>query len=122
MSSNFTEKKVFLLVLSAGRYSYKALHFDLRIHDLEQHYSSHNPKGAYGRIRQFLYAHNFTHEQYSGYHSNYKTTDLNVFNLVYILQETFPWFSACAKKFSVTDIGDNYDLTTLLNSDPAILS
>lgn len=109
-------------MLSVGRYSYKVPHLYLYIHDLEQHYSAHNPKGAYRQIQQFLHTHNFTHEQYSGYHSNYKTTDLNIFDLIYILQETFPWFSVCTRKFSVTDIGDNYDLTKLLNSDPAVLS
>ena len=30
---------------------YKALYFDLRIKDLEEHYSQSNPKGAYGKCK-----------------------------------------------------------------------
>lgn len=29
---------------------YKALYFDIRIKDLEKHYSATNPKGAYKKI------------------------------------------------------------------------
>ena len=47
---------------------YKALYFDIRIRDLEKYYSHTNPKGAYKKIKSFLIGHNFSHEQYSGYH------------------------------------------------------
>lgn len=30
---------------------YKALYFDLRIHDLEKYYSASNPKGGYFKIQ-----------------------------------------------------------------------
>ena len=38
---------------------FKALYFDLRVKDLEQHYSKTNPRGAYKEIQKFLLARNF---------------------------------------------------------------
>ena len=40
----------------------KALYFDLRIKDLEEHYSRTRPKGAYEKIQKFLSRRNFSHE------------------------------------------------------------
>ena len=110
------------MVLNPGRYSYKALYFDLQIHNLKQYYSANNPNGAYNKIQQFMFSHNFMHEQYSGYHSNFKTTDLKIFKLIKTMKAEFPWLSKCAAKFEVTDIGENYNLISLLTESPTILS
>lgn len=92
---------------------YKALYFDIRIKDLEKYYSHTNPKGAYKKIKSFLIRHNFSHEQYSGYHSNYKTTDLEIFDLIREMSDTFPWLQHCISHFEVTNIGTNHDLLDL---------
>ncbi len=89
---------------------YKALYFDIRIKDLEKHYSSRNPKGAYGRIKSFLTKRNLSHEQYSGYHSKYKTTDLEIFDLIREMNDSLPWLKHCINHFEVTNIGANHDL------------
>lgn len=94
---------------------YKALYFDIRIKDLEQHYSSCNPKGAYRKIKNFLIANRFSHEQYSGYHSLYKTTDLEIFELIDRMKGVFPWLKYCINHFEVTNIGSNYDLMPLFD-------
>lgn len=96
---------------------YKALYFDLRIKDLEEHYSRSNPKGAYGKISRFLAGHNFSHAQYSGYHSQYKTTDLEIFDLIREMSESFPWLQYCVNHFEVTNIGTNHDLMELFTED-----
>lgn len=96
---------------------YKALYFDIRIKDLEKYYSQTNPKGAYGKIKRFLVNHNFSHEQYSGYHSKYKTTDLEIFDLVHEMSEAFPWMQSCLTHFEVTNIGTNHDLMNLFSEE-----
>lgn len=95
----------------------KALYFDLHIKSLEQYYSQTNPKGAYLKIKAFLLQHNFSHEQYSGYHSQYKTTDLEIFDLIREMSDTFPWLSSCVNHFEVTNVGANHDLMGLFTED-----
>ncbi len=96
---------------------FKALYFDLRIKDLEEHYSKVRPKGAYEKIQKFLTKRNFSHEQYSGYHSLYKTTDLEIFDLIQEMSDTFPWLQHCVNHFEVTNVGANHDLMGLFTED-----
>lgn len=92
---------------------YKALYFDLHVKDLEKYYSATNPKGAYRKIQDYLLGRNFSHEQYSGYHSKYKTTDLEIFDLVHDMSKEFPWLGQCLNHFEVTNVGANHDLMQL---------
>ena len=96
---------------------YKALYFALQIKDLKQHYSATNPKNAYKKIQQFLSQHDFSHEQYSGYHSKFKTTDLNVFKLVRVMRETLPWLRYCISRFDVANLGVDHDLREVFNEE-----
>lgn len=73
----------------------KALYFDLRVKDLKEYFSETNPNGAYGKIRDYLVKRNFSHEQYSGYHSRYKTTDLEIFDLIWEMSRELPWLAPC---------------------------
>lgn len=91
----------------------KALYFDLRVNDLRKYYSSTNPNGAYRKIHNFLLKHNFSHEQYSGYHSRYKTTDLEIFDLIHEMSREFLWLDKSLNHFEVTNIGANHDLMQL---------
>lgn len=92
---------------------YKALYFDIRIKDLEEFYSQTNPKSAYTKIKSFLEKRNFSHEQYSGYHSTYKTTDMEIFALVKEMKQTFPWLQRSVNHFEVANLGKDHDLMTL---------
>lgn len=92
---------------------FKALYFDLHVKALKMHFSETNPTGAYGKIRDFLLERNFSHEQYSGYHSKYKTTDLEIFDLIREMDQRFPWLALCLNHFEVTNIGANHDLMQL---------
>lgn len=92
---------------------YKALYFDLKIKDLKEYYSSTDPTGAYRKIKNFLVKRNFSHEQYSRYHSNFKTTDLEIFDLIDEMGKSFPWLSKCVNHFEVTNVGANHDLMNL---------
>ena len=95
----------------------KALYFDMRIKDLEKYYSSSNPKGAYKKIKEFMSRNGFKHEQYSGYHSIKKMTDLEVFDLIDVMSREFPWLKLCMNHFEVTNIGANHDLMNLLENE-----
>ena len=95
---------------------FKALYFDLRIKDLEEHYSRTRPKGAYEKIQKFLSRRNFSHEQYSGYHSLYKTTDLEIFDLIRDMSDAL---QHCVNHFEVTNVGANHDLMDLFTEDVA---
>lgn len=92
---------------------FKALYFDLRVKDLEKYYSAANPRGAYRKMHDYLLKRHFSHEQYSGYHSLYKTTDLEIFDLVYEMKNEFPWLGQCLNHFEVTNVGANHDLMQL---------
>ena len=94
---------------------FKALYFDLCVKDLEKHYSATNPRGAYRKIQDYLLQLKFSHEQYSGYHSKYKTTDLEIFDLVYEMNKEFPWLGYCLNHFEVTNVGANHDLMQLFD-------
>ncbi len=91
----------------------KVLYFDLRVKALKEHFSETNPNGAYGKIREYLIKRDFSHEQYSGSHSKYKTTDLEIFDLVREMSRELPWFAPCLSHFEVTNIGANHDLMQL---------
>ncbi len=95
----------------------KAIYFDMRIRDLENYYSKTNPKGAYKKIKAFMLNNGFEHEQYSGYHSKKKMTDLEVFDLIYAMSEELPWMQYCMNHFEVTNIGANHDLMELFSDD-----
>lgn len=109
-------------MLKHDTYSYKALYFDLHVESLSIHYSKKKPNGGYSKIKDFLLQRNFIHEQYSGYHSKFKTTDSYIFELIYKMQEKFPWLSKCTNKFAVMDVGENYNLMKLMSADPAVLA
>lgn len=94
---------------------FKALYFDLCVKDLEKYYSATNPRGAYRKIQDYLLKRQFSHEQYSGYHSQYKTTDLEIFDLVYEMNKDFPWLKRCLNHFEVTNVGANHDLMQLFD-------
>ena len=92
---------------------FKALYFDLKIKELKIHYSETDPTGAYRKIKSFLTKRNFSHAQYSGYHSNFKTTDLEIFDLIDEMNRSLPWLSNCVNHFEVTNVGANHDLMEL---------
>lgn len=94
----------------------KALYFDLRVNDLRKHYSETSPNGGYAKIRDYLLDHDFSHEQYSGYHTNYKTTDVDIFNFVSKMHMELPWLEYCLNHFEVSNIGANHDLMKLYDN------
>lgn len=97
--------------------TYKALYFDLHVKSLKKYFSRINPNRAYREIRNYLLSRNFSHEQYSGYHSKYKTTDMDIFALIRDMRKAYGWLELCLKHFEVTDIGPDYDLMQIFRED-----
>lgn len=91
----------------------KAFHFDLDEDRLKVLYPSDTPsayKGAWGKIRAFMEANDFEHTQYSGYESYQGMSYYDAFTVIENLQDTFPWFSACAQVATITEIGQRHDV------------
>lgn len=93
---------------------YKALYFDMRVQALKEFYPKKNHLGAYKEIKNYLLKHEFTHEQWSGYHSVKKITDLEIFELVRDMATEMTWFPDCLHHFEVTNVGTNHDLMKIL--------
>lgn len=91
----------------------KALYFDMSVKKLKKYFSDTNPNGGYGKIRDYLMQRDFTHEQYSGYHTRYKTTDLDIFDLVLDMSRELEWLPSCLNHFEVTNVGMHHNLLLL---------
>lgn len=70
--------------------------------------------GAYADIKNYLLKRHFNHEQWFGYHSMKKMTDLEIFDLVQEMVVQMPWFSKCINHFAVTNVGTNHNLLDIL--------
>lgn len=93
---------------------YKALYFDMRIQALKEWYPKKNHLGAYKNMKRYLLKHGFRHEQWSGYHSTQKMTDLEIFELVEDMASELQWFSKCVNHFAATNVESNYNLIEIL--------
>ncbi len=92
----------------------KALNFDLDTKLLKVYYPKKNFLGAYADIRKFLYAEGFTHRQWSGYVSDTILSDSAITAKITKMVSEFPWLKDCVRRFDVTDIGEQHDLTQLI--------
>ena len=95
----------------------KAINFDLDTKKLKQHYPNRNYRQAYKDIKSFLENNGFKHRQFSGYISNTEISDTKMIKIVNSLQYKFSWFGKCVRRFDVTDIGKEYDMTKYINTD-----
>lgn len=93
---------------------FKALCFDMRTQDLKEWYPKKNHLGVYKDIKRYLLEHDFRREQWSGYHSDKKMTDLEIFELVKNMASEMDWFSKCINHFAVTNVEANYNLIEIL--------
>ena len=96
----------------------KALNFDLDTKALKTYYcKTNNPfevLGAYREIKKFLEQYGFSHRQWSGYTSDEPMTSGEVSFLITELSKQKPWFSKCVRKCDETEIGEQYDLMTVI--------
>ena len=94
----------------------KAINFDLDTNALKINYGGSNYREAYIDIETFMEHNGFEHRQWSGYISKYEMSTQDIQMIVINMGKTFPWLGSCVKKFDVTDIGQQHDLTELIKS------
>lgn len=92
---------------------YKAINFDLDTNRLKEYYSKYQK--AYSDLYGFFRSRDFSHRQGSGYVSNKKLISADIVDLISEMSDAFPWCATCIKKIDVTNVGAQYDLTSLLN-------
>lgn len=99
---------------------YKAINFDLSIHQLEKYYSHKSPQDAYRDMKVFLEKENFSHRQYSGYRSHHKLSNFDVMNLIKRMKDDLDWIDKCARKMDITNITQQYDVIPFLKNNEII--
>lgn len=105
-------------------YSRKAINFDLDTKKLKQFYPCKgllSYKKAYKDIKKFMENNGFEHRQWSGYISKQNIDSYDVSVIIAKLSYKFPWLKQCVNKFDVTDIGNQYDLTDIIDKPNKIL-
>lgn len=98
------------------RRQYKALNFDLDTNALKKYYPNRHYRQAYRDIHSFLIRNGFEHRQWSGYKTVQPMSDTAVTLVVAELGRKYVWLGKCVNHFDVTNVGQNYDLTAMLNA------
>lgn len=92
-----------------------AIAFDLKVSDLEQHYTGNSYNNAYGDIKKFLSSKGFDRQQGSVYFGDPAKIDaVKCVMAVNALSQAFPWFKQCVTDIRMLRIEENNDLTPAL--------
>lgn len=93
---------------------YKAVYFDLNTNKLKKVYPGRSYVNAYKDLKRFFEKWGFSHRQRSGYISENKLNEGDVFDMTEALRDRFPWLKHCVNRLDVTNIGAQFDLAELL--------
>ena len=92
-----------------------AIAFDLKVSDLQTHYSGNSYNNAYGDIKKFLAEEGFSRQQGSVYFGDTDTVDMvKCVMAVNKLSRQFAWFKECVTDIRMLRIEENNDLTPAL--------
>lgn len=92
-----------------------AIAFDLKVSDLEQHYTGNSYNNAYGDIKKFLASKGFDRQQGSVYFGDPAKIDaVKCVMAVNALSQAYPWFKQCVTDIRMLRIEENNDLTPAL--------
>jgi virulence-associated protein VapD len=92
-----------------------AIAFDLKVSDLEQHYTGNSYNNAYGDIKKFLASKGFDRQQGSVYFGDPAKIDaVKCVMAVNELSQACPWFKQCVTDIRMLRIEENNDLTPAL--------
>lgn len=98
---------------------YKAINFDLDDKLLRKFYPSKGLFGykkAYSDIKKYMLKNGFAHRQYSGYISDAPLSNYQVAKIIASLSVQFPWLKKCVQKFDITNIGDQWDVKSIIQN------
>ncbi len=88
-----------------------AIAFDLRVSDLETHYTGNSYNNAYGDIKKFLETKGFSRQQGSVHFGDVDKIDaVKCVMAVNALSNQFPWFKQCVTDIRMLRIEENNDL------------
>jgi virulence-associated protein VapD len=91
-----------------------AIAFDLRISDLETHYSGNSYNNAYADIKKFLSANGFTRQQGSVYFGDETINAVKCVMVTNALSQKFSWFKQCVTDVRMLRIEEDNDLSPAL--------
>ncbi|MBD3817127.1 MAG: virulence factor [Halothiobacillus sp. 14-56-357] len=92
-----------------------AIAFDLKVADLELHYSGNSYNNAYGDIKKFLATKGFSRQQGSVYFGDSDKVDaVKCVMAVNALSNQYPWFKQCVTDIRMLRIEENNDLAPAL--------
>lgn len=92
-----------------------AIAFDLKVSDLELHYSGNSYNNAYGDIKKYLESKGFTRQQGSVYFGDPEKIDaVRCVMAINAMSAHFPWFKQCVTDIRMLRIEENNDLTPAL--------
>ena len=91
-----------------------AVTFDIDTNYLGDQYHNDSSINAYGDIRKFMEANNFTWQQGSVYFGNEKVTAVSCVLTIQALAKKYSWFTACVKDVRMLRIEENNDLMPAL--------
>lgn len=92
-----------------------AIAFDLKVADLELHYSGNSYNNAYGDIKKFLATKGFSRQQGSVYYGDSDKVDaVKCVMAVNALSNQYPWFKQCVTDIRMLRIEENNDLAPAL--------
>lgn len=92
-----------------------AIAFDLKVADLELHYSGNSCNNAYGDIKKFLATKGFSRQQGSVYFGDSDKVDaVKCVMAVNALSNQYPWFKQCVTDIRMLRIEENNDLAPAL--------
>jgi virulence-associated protein VapD len=92
----------------------KAINFDLDTKALQQNYHNASWNNAYDDVRILLAKFGFVHRQGSGYVSSEPKSDKDVLRCIKKMCIELTWLSGCVNKLDVTEVGETYDLTSMI--------
>lgn len=96
-----------------------AINFDLDTKKLKDIYVSSTGKKynrAYYDIKAFMKKNGFSHRQGSGYISKEPMTEMAATLIMKKMGNLMPWLKDCTKKIDLTIVGNQFDLTDILNT------
>jgi len=98
-------------IKTGERSEFKAINFDLHTDKMKE--KGVYPEG-YKTLGNAFAKYGFEHRQGSGYVSKHKLTTYQVYKITKEITKEIDWLKDCVNKMDVTDIGKQYDLTSLI--------
>ena len=95
--------------------NYRAYNFDLDTKKLKENFKNYTD--AYKLLENSFKKYGVAHRQGSGYVTTKKITTFEAVTLIKKLSTELKWLSDCVKKFDVTNVGETYDLTSIIHKN-----